>query len=60
MPAGLTSDLDQTSTQTQLAKSTDRWPQQRATAYAIAAILIITAVWIAFGHFQFGQHADSL
>ena len=60
MPAGLTSDLNQTRTQTEFAKSTDRWPQQRATAYAIAAILIITAVWIAFGHFQFGQHADSL
>src|SRR5271157_5153083 len=60
MPVGVTSDRNQTRTQTQVAKSMNRWPGQRATAYVTTAILIVTAVWIAFGHFQFGQHADAL
>lgn len=52
--------MNQTSTQAQLTQATDLWPQQSAIAYVVAAILIITAVWIGFGRFHFSQHADSL
>lgn len=40
--------------------STRGWPDARATDGVIAVMLTVTALWIAFGHFQFGQHADSL
>src|SRR5271165_4625851 len=40
------------------ANATRAW--EKSVPYLIGALLALTSVWIAFGHFQWGQHADSL
>lgn len=40
------------------ANATHVW--EKSVPYLIGAMLALSSVWIGFGHFQWGQHADSL